>query len=76
MVGIKLHGEANDMDDEERTKLMVVWKRDKFPPKIEKHEIPKSRIPLLTKPMYLNREYLYTDNSNYLVRRIPGTSLR
>ena len=36
MVGIKLHGEANDMDDEECAKLMAVWKRDEFHPVIEK----------------------------------------
>ena len=43
-VGINLHGEANDMDDNERAKIMAKWKREEFHSVINKHGIPAERI--------------------------------
>ena len=43
-VGIKLHGEANDMDDGEREKIMTDWRRDEFHPVIHNRGIPECRI--------------------------------
>lgn len=43
-VRINLHGEANDMDNDKRAKIMAKWKREKFHPVIHQHNIPKSCI--------------------------------
>ena len=39
IIGINLHGEANDLDDAEREKVMLEWTTKKFHPLLEKHNI-------------------------------------
>ena len=39
IIGIKLHGEANDLDDAEREKVMLEWTTKKFHPLLEQHNI-------------------------------------
>ena len=43
-VGINLHGEADDMDPEERQRVISEWKDKEFHPIIEKYDIPADCI--------------------------------
>ena len=44
IVGINLHGEASELDNDEQEKMMKEWKEKKFHPVIEKHNIPPGRV--------------------------------
>jgi DDE superfamily endonuclease len=44
MVKLNLHGEAGDMDDNERAAIMDKWRKEECWPLIEKYRIPMERI--------------------------------
>ena len=44
IIGLNLHGEADDIDDDEREEIMKKQKKENFFPIIEKHNIDPSRI--------------------------------
>ena len=43
-IGIRLHGEADEMSDENRLQIINEWKAKEFHPIIEKYSIPLERI--------------------------------
>jgi Tc5 transposase DNA-binding domain/DDE superfamily endonuclease len=43
-IGIRLHGEADDLSPDIRIKIVETWKKDEFHPLIEKYNVPPERI--------------------------------